>query len=282
MPSSPSHRAKRPYQPSITKFFSPSSPTDTIGQTPASPLLISHTQWPAPRPLAPLPAQVQSSLMNVGMRIRKAVPEGYKTHSSDSIHKPLLSSKQSTKNTPSTYAARQRELVPFCAINNIGNLETENQVSSVSLRDEDLPDLLFPGDDDFDTPFSSQESRTSTTNALRDMKMTTLTTDIKGGRKRTWEDPEEGDHRHDDLGFKPGDFSGQLLSSNPINQSSAVSIRLRPLAQPRSKRKAAAVMWQGAAEGQKAAAKSAGESRAENFEEEDVFQESWLGEEMEF
>ena len=221
--------------------------------------------------------------MNVGMRIRKAVPEGYKTHDSDPAHKPFLSSKRSIGSPFSTHAARQRELVPYCAINNIGNLATKQRTSEACPRDEDLPDLLFPRDDDFDSPFSSQESRSSIANDFRFLGATAPATDVNLGRKRVWEDPEKEDQGADDLGFQPDNLSGQLLSSDPTTPLSALPMQLRPLAQPRSKKRTAAVMRQGPAGGMHAAAKSMGGSTLEDFEEADFFrEENWLGEEMEF
>lgn len=82
MPSSSCsvHQAKRPYagthsqphlQSSITSYFhTPST---------AAPPSTRYDSSPLPLGAPPLPAAVQASLLHVGMRIRKSVPEGYKT-----------------------------------------------------------------------------------------------------------------------------------------------------------------------------------------------------------
>ena len=220
--------------------------------------------------------------MNVGMRIRKAVPEGYKTYEPDKTHKPSQYWSRQIRSNASAQSTRQRELVPYCAINNVGNLETENK-NEAGLRDEDLPDLLFPGDDEFDTPFSSQESGTSIVDSFSIPDATASATDVSHGKKRVWEDLEEGCRGADDMGLNASHFCGQLLSSDPIAQWSAIPMRLRPLAQPRSKKKNTALKRQGPVGGMQAAAKSRGGSTAEDFEEADFFPaENWIGEEMEF
>lgn len=59
-------------QPAITGFFKTSSTTPTSTTTTATTI--------DPPPLRPqLPGEVQSDLLSVGMRVRRAVPEGYKS-----------------------------------------------------------------------------------------------------------------------------------------------------------------------------------------------------------
>lgn len=98
------HRHKRQNnQPSITAFFNPnaSSPTgqnhDRQAQTP------------------PLPQHVQSSLLNVGMRVRKSVPEGYKNKAADDLPAPTV-----TRRTASN--TRRSELQPFCGLHKTGGI----------------------------------------------------------------------------------------------------------------------------------------------------------------
>ncbi|KAF2461760.1 ribonucleotide reductase inhibitor-domain-containing protein [Lineolata rhizophorae] len=91
--ASTAHRAKRPFQPSITSFFDRAPPGGIGGSGSGGsagganglafdPRPHHHHNhfhdFAAPQPA--LPAAVQSSLLNVGMRVRKSVPEGYKTH----------------------------------------------------------------------------------------------------------------------------------------------------------------------------------------------------------
>ena len=217
------------------------------------------------------------------MRIRKAIPEGYKTHSPAPVQKPPLGSSSSVHAITPAQRVRPRELLPYCAINTVGNLNAENIEDEPGLHDADLPDLLFPGeDDDWDTPFSGQESRASAENGLG-ILVSSLPADVIGGRKRVW--AEEEDHGSGDADhFEPSDFGGLLPSSDsataPVREA---SMQLRPLAQPRSKRISVAATWQGAAGGKKVLEKPMGGSGPGDLEEADVFRmQEWLREEMEF
>ncbi|KAH8907974.1 hypothetical protein BR93DRAFT_927002, partial [Coniochaeta sp. PMI_546] len=118
--------ASDPAQRQIKDFFKP-SPGGTTSQADL-----------ASGPLSPpLPGSVQANLLSVGMRVRKSVPEGYKTghkygtfslwadssapsnqSSSDSFH---LSSSPATDSP----AASRRELLPFCGINKVGGLAVQ-------------------------------------------------------------------------------------------------------------------------------------------------------------
>ena len=69
--ASAEHARKRQYQ--IHSFFQRNASTIASSGS-SSP---SHSISPL---LPPLPAETQSSLLSVGMRVRKSVPEGYKTH----------------------------------------------------------------------------------------------------------------------------------------------------------------------------------------------------------
>jgi hypothetical protein len=153
-------RTKRPYagaasdpsQSQITSFFGPGQPS--ISVTSHSP---SDT---APSPV--LPASVQANLLSVGMRVRKSVPEGYKTGGynafklwSDSDN-AAASSKP--KYTPAPIVT-QKELLPFCGINRVGGLSSQPSFA----EDDDLPSMdAMPG------LTSSQESMASTASAQSD------------------------------------------------------------------------------------------------------------------
>ncbi|GAM83138.1 hypothetical protein ANO11243_011240 [Dothideomycetidae sp. 11243] len=110
----------------ITSFFPSTSspnPSDTV-------------------PIRPqLPAQIQSSLLNVGMRIRKSVPEGYKTHktlpsSQPALHSHTLLSAQSPPPPPSSAPpvldARARELQPFCGLHSVGGWASQPSLPSLT------------------------------------------------------------------------------------------------------------------------------------------------------
>lgn len=135
------HRAKRPFagaasdpsQRQITSFFTP-GPISSSG----------FEQLPAVALRPALPADTESNLLTVGMRVRKSVPEGYKTGSSYSAftlfndnddddavaaaaakhrHHPHQPTTVATQPPRSSYsAATHRELLPFCAIHAVGGL----------------------------------------------------------------------------------------------------------------------------------------------------------------
>ena len=109
------HTRKRPFQPPIDSIFARRSPAP-----------------PPPHPRAPpsstpaLPASIQASLLAVGMRVRKAVPEGYKT-------RPRSPPADAT--APSTAAAaprRRAELAPFCALLRVGGWAAQEEEEPVA------------------------------------------------------------------------------------------------------------------------------------------------------
>ncbi|CAK7273080.1 hypothetical protein SEPCBS57363_005472 [Sporothrix epigloea] len=83
-----------------------------------------------------LPPSVQANLLAVGMRVRKSVPEGYKTKGMDgpsarptaatgTAYKPSYSSCNVAHPTPAlsqSTSATQRELTPFCGLHKVGGL----------------------------------------------------------------------------------------------------------------------------------------------------------------
>ncbi|KAH8589631.1 ribonucleotide reductase inhibitor-domain-containing protein [Bisporella sp. PMI_857] len=161
----PTHQHKRPYagsQPSITSYFAPSvSPTDK------SPQLYSITQATAPETSAPsLPASVQSNLLSVGMRVRKSVPEGYKTGTysaftlfSDATPAvPAQERKQPAAETVMRTRPRARELTPFCGLLKIGGLQQQAWGIYAPLEEEEV-------DEDEDCPPLSQGSTISNVSA---------------------------------------------------------------------------------------------------------------------
>ncbi|KAG6301519.1 hypothetical protein E4U09_005109 [Claviceps aff. purpurea] len=131
--------AADPAQRQITSFFS-SRTGDSDNAT------TSHSEAQAPRkPL--LPSSVQANLLSVGMRIRKSVPEGYRT-SGPSAFKLWTDNSTTTSNTAaatvpqrSAIRAPTSELLPFCGINKVGGLATQ----PVFARD------MYPDQDDYDS-----------------------------------------------------------------------------------------------------------------------------------
>ncbi|KAM3068440.1 hypothetical protein ACMFMG_009579 [Clarireedia jacksonii] len=140
------HQAKRPYagshsqsQSTITNYFSPSL-------SPSIPTTV------APQPTQPtLPHPIQSSLLSVGMRIRKSVPEGYKTGSPPSTITP--------KYRGTRPRAGMRELTPFCGLMKTGGLAVQGQGWDYSNGGEVIED----GDEEDDGEWwgNSQDSMRS-------------------------------------------------------------------------------------------------------------------------
>ncbi|KAI1259549.1 ribonucleotide reductase inhibitor-domain-containing protein [Xylariaceae sp. FL1019] len=118
--------ASDPTQRQITSFFNSTTPT-------------AHPSSSSPSPV--IPSQVQSNLLSVGMRVRKSVPEGYKTgtysgfslwdekNSRNPIQDTMGEGQRSRANAIST----PRELMPFCGINSIGGLAPQPEPSSRSM-----------------------------------------------------------------------------------------------------------------------------------------------------
>lgn len=144
-----------PSQRQITTYFGNSStaPSDHPSSSHARPATSS-----AAAAQASLPASTQSSLLNVGMRIRKSVPEGYKTGSAYSGFKLWDEREDTTMAVPrrrkaATGTVAHRELMPFCGIHSVGGISsqpafapelddvpglTSSQESVESIFDEDV------------------------------------------------------------------------------------------------------------------------------------------------
>lgn len=157
--------ASDPSQRHITSFFSTS---DALNDSSASACARAGAEASLPsRPV--LPPDTQSHLLNVGMRVRKSVPEGYKTgsYSAFSLWSDNDALKMNHTSAPPpallrapSSTASQRELLPFCGINKVGGLSS--QPDSVP----DAPAVLVPrlqlgsvpGIDDVPSLTSSQGS----------------------------------------------------------------------------------------------------------------------------
>ncbi|KAL1302765.1 hypothetical protein AAFC00_003112 [Neodothiora populina] len=121
-----------PNQSSITSFFTRIDPSNP----PADYDPYDRKHQPAFAP--PLPDPVQSQLMNMGMRIRKSVPEGYKTHKTlptssappmmaPTTRKPTLTPSESapSSSAPATLYTKPNELVPMCGLHKIGGYASQ-------------------------------------------------------------------------------------------------------------------------------------------------------------
>ena len=187
---------KRPFQPSISFNFG--HRTCDRGPPPC-----------AAQTSTPLPATVQSSLLNVGMRVRKSVPEGYQTQ-----QKLPFTPERDTVNLSSDFTT----LVPYCGIFKIGCHETKPPPC-----EEDLPPLKFDSDDwGF---LSSQESSASS-----DSLQPTVTVPVVSNHKRRREDDD------DDLEFESQPDSPR--SYPPFSHTRMPNLdRLRPIALPKTRKK---------------------------------------------
>lgn len=146
------HRAKRPFagaasdpsQRQITAFFNKASPGSVS----------EHQQQSAVILRPALPADTESNLLTVGMRVRKSIPEGYKTGSSFgafNLFNDIAEEKQqhhqqqrsSTQPPRSSYATAHRELLPFCAIHSVGGLAAQPPSPPLIRHDsiDDVPSL---------------------------------------------------------------------------------------------------------------------------------------------
>ncbi|KAL6865583.1 hypothetical protein ACO1O0_001677 [Amphichorda felina] len=150
-----SPRVKRPFagaasdpsQRQITSFFNTRPTADPLPEAVCSPAL---------------PANVQSNLLSVGMRVRKSVPEGYKVVGPSAFklwtdNTPLPTASRPALPPTAQRAAAPRELLPFCGINSIGGLSSQPEVHTDAEEDDDVPGL-----DDIPELTLSQESTDST------------------------------------------------------------------------------------------------------------------------
>ncbi|KAF1950082.1 hypothetical protein CC80DRAFT_427690 [Byssothecium circinans] len=284
-----SHRTKRKYQPPITSFFAyrdldSDSDTDSEGyhnsERGLGPITRSQHQQihatgtspPARRTPHPqdtvvpsVPGRVQADLLSVGMRVRKSVPEGYKTHKTmalPSIQTTLAISgngnSTTTTMTTTQYSVKppqdavpddyqhQRELLPFCGLQKIGGY-AEQPVTNVHLYggtsasgERALNFFPLPAEA-FTQPFSSQSSTDSS------LSTSSLRPNPTNPYKRSWDDEDDKPVKlNSDFFFKvPVKVSEDDVPVSPLSETPPMSIHsfpqaaLRPFAQPRTRRQGA-------------------------------------------
>ncbi|KAF3041140.1 hypothetical protein E8E12_008635 [Didymella heteroderae] len=204
--AAPQHRSKRQFQPAITSYFHAAqdydflddSNTDDDYHRGGSRLRTIPQAKPTHATLAPtVPDHVQSSLLSVGMRVRKSVPEGYKTpktlpslqvtpatqtplrkpHSAFRDVHPTL---EIPHDTLASTLQHQRELLPFCGLNKIGGYAEQPTGTTASMF-SNTTDAFQSVSQSFSQPFSSQDSGYGT--------------DIQRSRgKRGWTDDDDKRH----------------------------------------------------------------------------------------
>lgn len=211
-PATEEHRGKRKFQPSITSYFALrddwETDEDLRGLDPSTrPRQQHHARGPSTplhhrETLAPtLPDRVQADLLNVGMRVRKSVPEGYKTHKMSALPSITTTMTQAATSTifevkPAQDAVpddfvHQRELLPFCGLHKVAGY-AEQPTTNIHLyggldAHGQRPINSFPLlAEAFKQPFSSQGSTDSGYSTSSQRLPNPL-----NPSKRSWQDEEE-------------------------------------------------------------------------------------------
>ncbi|KAL2053161.1 hypothetical protein ABVK25_006486 [Lepraria finkii] len=212
---------KRPFQPSISSYFGHARDSD-----------FSPAAAPQSSVLSPnYPANIQSSLLNVGMRVRKSVPEGYITRPKTICGFQMPFDRPSSLPDHSHNHNRSAStgfngLLPYCGILKVGGHGVQQPV----LAEEDIPPLQFDHDDwGF---LSSQESNISCIFTSSASMFATPPIPIRAtnNNKRRREDSDEEDLDLDSQPVSP--------RSRPISHTRMPNLdQIRPVAVPRSRRK---------------------------------------------
>ncbi|GAB1737892.1 hypothetical protein NU219Hw_g2364t1 [Hortaea werneckii] len=164
------HIRKRPFQPSITSYFDQGAGPSSAAASSSSSLSTSSRRpttdsaWDAYSPpilSLPVPEETQASLLSVGMRVRKSVPEGYKTHKTlgdgmgrveggfgggelgrkvPSSSAPATVGRRGAAGGVGTAARGGRELMPFCGLHKVGGLGVSSSFGGAEEDEEDEED----------------------------------------------------------------------------------------------------------------------------------------------
>ncbi|EHK45876.1 hypothetical protein TRIATDRAFT_292134 [Trichoderma atroviride IMI 206040] len=174
--------AADPAQRQITSFFAAQSPNSS----PPAAADASSLR-------APLPANVQANLLSVGMRVRKSVPEGYKTTGTsafklwtDSTRPGEVKASSQMTSTGKPASAVSRELLPFCGINKVGGLDTQPEFIY------DDGDIEIPALDEIPELSMSQESTDSVENGLSRKRFYDEQDDLQ---VQNWDGDDAGSYR---------------------------------------------------------------------------------------
>jgi hypothetical protein len=236
----PAHQAKRPYGGTHSQTHNQSSITSYFHPSPSGNQPVNSSSQPqnhgAPTLSPQLPASVQSNLLSVGMRVRKAVPDGYKTGGFSAFnlfsdtnlknpYKPETLNQMPTRNrTQGAYTSGRNELAPFCGIMKVGGMaqQIDNYEGDDVPAEEDVPFL------------SSQESMLSEASDFQD---------TPPSNKRRLEE-EEDDTDVQILDFTPREriwLEELSPKSKPadVGRPWGTGIGGRPLAQPKSRKRGA-------------------------------------------
>ncbi|KAM0714084.1 hypothetical protein Q7P37_011048 [Cladosporium fusiforme] len=156
--SSAEHTRKRQYQPSISSFFQCHGSTSAGSGSPSR----------VTSPLSPpLPPETQSSLLSVGMRVRKSVPEGYKTHKTMPVPEFPFPSTAPTaaldQPRPSYNTSNSRELAPFCGLHKVGGFAAPPSSAPAAFPNSDNINSSMPGLSMSQSTLSSTQSSIAST-----------------------------------------------------------------------------------------------------------------------
>lgn len=198
---------RRRFQPPITTFFSAATPesNDNDYNDCTTPRL-SHYHYSAATfsPVPAVPAKVQSSLLNVGMRVRKSVADGYKTLAVKPDEKPTyrLEQKQQQQQPIRQYPdTSNSELAPFCGSSKTGYVGVQPFAHPSSAMDYHHNELVTDEGDAFSLPSSSQESTESSEIPLN-------------GQKRSYDSDDEMDDFADENDQPSGFLKGTSLPAS--------------------------------------------------------------------
>ncbi|KIW04882.1 uncharacterized protein PV09_04057 [Verruconis gallopava] len=227
------HRQKRPFQPSITSYF------DRVDRDE-----YDRSRTPAARQPV-LEPSVQSNLLSVGMRIRKAVPEGYKTHKTSLFFDPTPALPSTSTYSPAQ-PRRPAELVPFCGLHKVGGHGIQDMPRPVDAHE---PVDIFADDR---MPFDLSQESTSSTLSTDSMPAAPMLNPITTNKRHHSDDEDDdGDIPPFELHF-PDPLNPTLadLSVSPTTTVSPIShttytgsgaVSRRAIAKPKSRRKAMSV-----------------------------------------
>ena len=209
--------ASDPAQRHITSFFArdESAPAPAPGER--------ASRSPSREISSPLlPPNVQANLLAVGMRVRKSVPEGYKT-GKEADERTTPSHYRPQPKAPSAYASSYRaflqsagrpaappplprELLPFCGLNKVGGLDVQSfgdeegrpMFASSLFGEMDDGATAVAGDSEPPALTSSQETVSSTSSYLSAPLRRASTQFASAAKKRVLRDEEDEDEDEDE------------------------------------------------------------------------------------
>jgi Ribonucleotide reductase inhibitor len=222
---------RRRFQAPITSFFTSqlSSPEALLNAQQAQ-------QQHEPLLSPPLPDEIQSSLLTVGMRIRKSVPEGYKTQKNlhlariyDQAKYVVGSGGQDYDFTSNTSASISRggyaELAPFCGLHKIGGMAVQ-------------PMSAIPSDLDPNGRSAEQVETLNPWSVPSSQESTYSDAPLPASNKRNFTFDQEDDDDEDKFG---NDLLRQQPSSYPFSHTKMPSLNTFFPAPGRSEQRAFAI-----------------------------------------